>query len=79
MDLIDTFAAAGIIVLGFALLFVIMAVLVRWARGRGKGALLVGAFMSVMAPDPTLEQNIKMTEEAQEDQAEEDAGGETKD
>lgn len=67
---------AVFIILAFGLLFALMGLLLRWARRRGRGALMAGAFMSVLAPDPTLEQNIKLAEEAQEETEEEDPGGE---
>jgi len=53
-----------------------MAVLVMWARRRSVGVIAIGAFMSIFAPDPTLEQKIKLVEEAKEKQQEDDEQGE---
>ena len=57
---------------GVILLLSIMAMLVMWARRRSVGVIAIGAFMSIFAPDPTLEQKIKLVEEAKEEQQEED-------
>ncbi len=78
MDPSENYLAILIIVSGFGLLFVLMWLLVLWARRRSTGALMAGAFLSVFAPDPTLEQSIKLTHEAQEDQEEDDPGGAAK-
>ena len=61
---------------GVILLLTIMAVLVMWARRRSVGVIAIGAFMSIFAPDPTLEQKIKLVEEAKEKQQEDDEQGE---
>ena len=53
--------------------------LARWARRRSKGAVVAGALLSVFAPDPTLERNIRLAEEAKQVQSEEDEEGENKD
>jgi len=77
MVALDNNLIAGLFVFtGFVLLFLLMAMLVRWARGRSKGAMAVGALLSVVAPDPTLERNIKLAEEAKEIRSEKDRGGE---
>ena len=60
------------ILLGFVILIVVMAVLVMWARRRSKGVIAVGAFFSLFAPDPTMEQKIVMVEKAKVIQSEED-------
>ncbi|MFT5138428.1 MAG: hypothetical protein ACI9H8_001013 [Lysobacterales bacterium] len=62
----------------FIALFILMALMVIWARRRTKGVLAVGAFLSVFAPDPALEQKIKMVEVAKESQSEEEEEGEKK-
>jgi hypothetical protein len=63
------------LVLTLALLAVLLVLGVRWARTRSSGALAFGALMSLFAPDPTLERQIRLTEEAQQ-QCEEDEEGE---
>ena len=65
--------------LGLAVSTGIMILLARWARRRSKGALMAGAFLSMFAPDPTLERNIRMVEEAKQTVVEEDEEGEDKD
>jgi hypothetical protein len=71
--------AGLIIAIGLTTVLVILALLARWARHRSKGALVAGALLSMFAPDPTLERNIRMAEEAKQVQAEEDEEGEKKD
>lgn len=71
--------AGLIIAIGLATVLVILALLARWARRRSKGAVIAGALLSMFAPDPTLERNIRMAEEAKQVQAEEDEEGEKKD
>jgi hypothetical protein len=61
---------------GSFILIAIMALLIKWARRRTSGVLAIGAFMSVFAPDPTMEQKIKLVEEAKADQEEQDGQGE---
>ena len=76
---LDHHLLAGLFILtGFSVLLAVGIVLVLWARRRSKGAIAVGAFLSVLAPDPTFEQKIKLTEEAKEVQSEEDREGESK-
>lgn len=58
---------------------VVMVLLARWARRRSKGAVMAGALLSMFAPDPELEKNIRMAEEARQTQTEEDEEGEDKD
>ena len=60
-------------------MIVVMVLLARWARGRSKGAVMTGALLSMFAPDPELEKNIRMAEEARQVQSEEDEEGEDKD
>lgn len=67
------------IAIGLAAVLLVLALLARWARRRSKGALVAGALLSMFAPDPTLERNIRMVEEAKQVQAEEDEEGEKKD
>lgn len=62
-----------------ALLFLMVVVFFRlalWARRRSKGAVVTGALLSIFAPDPTLEANIRLAEESKQEQAEEDEEGE---
>ena len=49
-----------------------MVVLVRLARRRGGRVMSIGAFLSILAPDPTLEQKIVMVEVAKVNQTEDD-------
>jgi hypothetical protein len=65
------FIAAGLL-----LLFVFFYLVVRWARTRSKGALAAGAILSMFAPDPELEKNIRLAEESRQEQHEEDEEGE---
>jgi hypothetical protein len=69
------------LVIAFSLLAVIavMVLLARWARRRSRGAVMAGALLSMFAPDPTLERNIRLAEEAKQEQHEEDEEGEGKD
>jgi hypothetical protein len=56
----------------------LMVYLVRWARRRSRGAVITGAILSAFAPDPTLEANLRLAEEAKQQQVEEDEEGEPK-
>jgi len=75
MDLNNELIAGLFILLGFVLMFSLMTILVAWARRRSKGAIALGAFLSIFAPDPTLDNKIKLVEEAKEIQSEEDEKG----
>ena len=68
-----------LIALGLAATLFAMVILARWARRRSKGALVAGALLSMFAPDPTLERNIRLAEAARQVQHEEDEEGEGKD
>ena len=46
--------------------------LVRWVRKGHSGALVLGALLSLFAPDPMLEQKVKTVREAGRRQREED-------
>ena len=71
---------AGLLIAsGLAITLFILFVLARWARRRSKGAVVAGALLSVFAPDPTYERNIRLAEEAKQVQCEEDEEGEGKD
>lgn len=59
-----------------ALLALVLVLGVRWARTRSSGALAFGALLSLFAPDPTLERQIRLVEEAKQQQSEEDEEGE---
>jgi hypothetical protein len=58
------------------ILIAVMAILVMWARRRSSGVIAIGAFFSILAPDPTLEQKIVLVEEAKVIQNEEDGQAE---
>ena len=60
---------------GLVILVVLMVILVKWARRRSTGALAAGALLSAFAPDPTLERNIRLAEQAKIVQMEEDEDG----
>ena len=68
-----------LIAFGLAATLFIMVILARWARRRSKGAVVAGALLSMFAPDPTLERNIRLAEEAKQVQCEEEKEGEGKD
>jgi hypothetical protein len=57
------------------ILTLIMVFLLKWARKRTTGALATGALLSAFAPDPTLERNIRLAEQAKIVQMEEDEDG----
>jgi len=70
---------AGILIaLSLALVIVAMVLLVRWARRRSRGAVVAGALLSMFAPDPTLEANLRLAEESKQQQVEEEEEGEPK-
>ena len=75
----QSFHASLLLALGLAAAIGLMIGLVRWARRRSTGALTVGALLSLFAPDPTLERNIRLAEEARQVQVEEDEEGQGKD
>ena len=68
-----------LIAFGLAATLFVMVILARWARRRSKGALVAGALLSMFAPDPAFERNIRLAEEAKQVQCEEDEEGEGKD
>ncbi len=78
MGLSDNPVEVLLVLGGVTFLLTMMAVLVMWARRRSVGVIAIGAFMSIFAPDPTLEQKIKLVEEAKEEQQEDDEQGELK-
>ena len=71
--------AGLLIALGLAALIAVMVWLARWARKRSRGAVVAGALLSMFAPDPTIERNIRLAEEARQAVTEEDEEGEGKD
>jgi hypothetical protein len=80
MDLIPQELRAGLLIaISLAMTLLVLFVLARWARRRSKGAVVAGALLSMFAPDPTLERNIRLAEEARQVQCEEDEEGENKD
>jgi ABC-type multidrug transport system permease subunit len=80
MNVLSTgFSVGAAIAFGLAAVIFIMFLLVRWARRRSTGAVAAGALLSLFAPDPTLENTIKLVEESKRLQSEEDEEGEDKD
>jgi hypothetical protein len=67
-----------LIATSLTLIVYLMIRLVLWARRRSRGALVTGALLSAFAPDPTLETNLRLAEEAKQQQTEEDEEGEPK-
>ena len=67
-----------LIAFSLAASILIMVLLARWARRRSRGALVAGALLSMFAPDPALERNIRLAEEAKQVICEEDEEGEGK-
>lgn len=51
---------------------VVLVLLARWARRRSRGAVVAGALLSAFAPDPELEKNLRLAEEAKQVETEED-------
>jgi len=68
-----------LIALGLLGVIVLMVVLARWARGGSKAAVLSGALLSMFAPDPELETNLRLADEARQEQHEEDEEGQGRD
>ena len=69
-------AASGLLIaLSLGALFVVLALGVRWARRRSRGALMTGALFSMFAPDPEFERRLRLAEEAQQEQHEEEGSG----
>jgi hypothetical protein len=75
----QSFFASLLLALGLVAAILLMIGLVKWARRRSQGALTAGALLSLFAPDPTLERNIRLADEAQQVQMEEDEEGQGKD
>jgi hypothetical protein len=68
---------SGLLIAAFlAAVAYLMVRLVRWARRRSRGAVITGAILSMFAPDPTLEANLRLAEESKQQQVEEDEEGE---
>ena len=67
------------IALGLLAVIVVMVLLARWARGGSNGAVISGALLSMFAPDPEFEKNIRLAEEARQEQHEEEEEGQDKD
>lgn len=76
MPLNPDWSAGLIIALSLAAAALAMVLLVRWARRRSRGAVTAGALLSLFAPDPELERNIRLAEEAKQVVREEDEEGE---
>lgn len=75
----QSFFASLLLALGLVAAILLMIGLVKWARRRSKGVLTAGALLSLFAPDPTLERNIRLADEAKQVQMEEDEEGQGKD
>ena len=73
------FKAGLFIALGLLLVIVVMVLLARWARTGSKGAILSGALLSMFAPDPEFEKNLRLAEESRQEQHEEEEEGPDKD
>lgn len=71
--------AGLLIAFALAAVIVVMVLLARWARSGSKGAVLSGALLSMFAPDPEFEKNIRLAEEARVEQHEEDEEGQDRD
>lgn len=65
-----------LIAVSLAAVVYLMVRLVCWARRRSRGAIVTGALLSMFAPDPTLEANIRLAEASKQQQVEEDEEGE---
>jgi hypothetical protein len=68
-----------LIALGLLSVAAVMVLLARWARRGSKGAIISGALLSMFAPDPELEKNIRLAEEARQEQHEEEEEGQDRD
>ena len=68
----SSFTVGLLLILGFVTLVTTMVILVWLALRRGRGVVMAGAFLSIFAPDPTLEQKIVMVETAKVNQTEDD-------
>ena len=75
-DLSQPFIPAVLITAGLTVTVLALALLARWARRRSRGAVVAGALLSMFAPDPQLERNIRLAEEARQVKHEEDETGE---
>jgi hypothetical protein len=75
----QSFYTSLLLALGLVAAILLMIGLVKWARRRSRGALTAGALLSLFAPDPTLERNIRLADEAKQVQMEEDEEGQGKD
>lgn len=64
-----------LIALALFALVVLMALAVRWARRRSRGAVVTGALLSLFAPDPEFERQLKLAEESRREQHEQDESG----
>ena len=64
-----------LIALGLFGAIAVMALGVRWARRRSRGAVMTGALLALFAPDPEFERRLKLAEEARQEQHEEDESG----
>ena len=75
----QSFYASLLLALGLVAAILLMIGLVKWARRSSQVALTAGALLSLFAPDPMLERNIRLADEAKQVQMEEDEEGQGKD
>ena len=74
-ELLTNWVTGSLIAAGLALFLTLLALLARWARQRSRGALVIGALLSTFAPDPELDRNLRLAEQAKRVQSEEDEKG----
>lgn len=73
----DANLTAGLLIaLALFAAIALMVLLARWARRGSKGAVVSGALLAMFAPDPELEKNIRLAEQARQEQHEEEEEGE---
>ena len=76
MSPVDADLQTGLLIaLALLAAFVLMGFAVRWARRRSRGAVLTGALLSLFAPDPEFERQLRLAEESRREQHEEDESG----
>ena len=72
--------ATGLLIVGILIGTIVPMVLaVRWARRRSRGAVITGALLSLFAPDPEFERQLRLAEESRREQHEEDESGSGRD
>ena len=78
MVLSDSIFAVGSVI-GVCLLALLFWRLIRWARRGGVGVMLAAASLFGFIADPVSEKQIRVVQEAREQQSEEDESGAPKD